>query len=66
MKNQKLEQLFLEVKRDCVRLISQKDVNIEELSFQLGVSTKQFIENFQTRIRDFSFYLQTYHLLVEW
>ena len=44
----------------------EKDISLEELSFILGISPNEFISNFQTRIKDFSFYLETYRILREW
>ena len=66
MIDEKLDSLFLNIKNDCMNLIREKDVNLEDLSFALGISSREFISNFQTRIKDFSFYLETYRILMEW
>lgn len=66
MTNEKLDNLFYNIKKDCMDLIREKDVNLEDLSFALGISSREFISNFQTRIKDFSFYLETYRILMEW
>ena len=66
MTNEKLDNLFYNIKTDCMNLIKEKDVSLEELSFALGISSKEFISNFQARIKDFSFYLETYRILIEW
>ena len=49
-----------------MNLIKEKDISLEELSFALGISSREFISNFQARIKDFSFYLETYRILIEW
>lgn len=66
MTNEKLDNLFYNIKTDCMDLIKEKDVSLEELSFALGISSREFISNFQARIKDFSFYLETYRILMEW
>lgn len=66
MIDQKLDNLFLNIKNDCMNLIREKDASLEEISFALGISSKEFISNFQARIKDFSFYLETYRILMEW
>lgn len=66
MIDEKLDNIFLNIKNDCITLIKRKDINLEELSFKLGISPQEFIYNFHTRIKDFSFYLETYRILMEW
>ena len=66
MINEKLDNLFYNIKTDCMEKKKKKDVSLEELSFALGISSREFISNFQARIKDFSFYLETYRILMEW
>ena len=66
MTDEKLDNLFFNIKNDCMNLIREKDVSLEEISFALGISSREFISNFQARIKDFSFYLETYRILIEW
>ena len=66
MIDEELDNLFLNIKNDCMNLIREKDISLEELSFTLGISSREFISNFQARIKDFSFYLETYRILMEW
>ena len=66
MIDEELDNLFLNIKNDCMTLIIEKDISLEELSFTLGISSREFISNFQVRIKDFSFYLETYRILMEW
>ena len=51
MINEKLDNLFYNIKADCMNLIKEKDISLEELSFALGISSREFISNFQARIK---------------
>ena len=62
----KIDKLFYSIRSDCLDLIAKKGVDIDSLSFRLGISKEEFISNFQSRNKDFSFYLKTYDLLLEW
>ncbi len=66
MIEKRLDKLFSDIKKDCVELIQEKDVSISDLSFQLGISADEFVQRFQSRCRDFSFYLKTYDILMKW
>ncbi len=61
----KLDQLFLAIRSDCLTLIQDKKIDMEDLAFDLGLSLNEFISRFQRRHSDFSFYLRTYRLLME-
>lgn len=61
-----LDKTFLEIKVECLNMIKEKNVDLYELSFELGISLEQFVKNFQSRTKDFSFYLRTYNILLEW
>ena len=61
-----LDNLFFNIREDIFKLIQEKHVNINILAFDLGISTKTFLENFNRRIEDFTFYLQTISLLENW
>ena len=63
---EKLDNLFLNIRDDIFRLIQEKNVGIDELAFDLGISRQVFIDNISRRIKDFSFYLQTLSLLENW
>ena len=66
MTSEKLDKLFMDIKNSCLELIYQKNIDIEELCFKLGVSVVDFINRFHTRDKDFSFYLATYNYLLDW
>ena len=61
-----LNDLFLQIRERVIYLIDLKDVDVDILSFELGISRDSFISNFSKKIDDFSFYLQTLSLLEHW
>ena len=63
---EKLNNLFFHIRERIFRLIQEKNVDVDVLAFDLGISRKTFIENFNKRIDDFTFYLQTLSLLENW
>ncbi len=63
---EKLNSLFLSISDNIFRLIQEKNVDIDILAFDLGISRQTFIDNFSKRNKDFTFYLQTLSLLENW
>ena len=63
---EKLNNLFFHIRESIFRLIQEKNVDVDVLAFDLGISRKTFVENFSKRIDDFTFYLQTLSLLENW
>ena len=63
---EKLNNLFLDIREIILDLIQRKHVDLDILSFKLGVSRKTFINNFYQRIDDYTFYLETLSLLERW
>lgn len=63
---EKLNNLFLCIRDNIFRLIQEKNVDVDVLAFDLGISRQTFINNFSKRINDFTFYLQTLSLLEKW
>lgn len=63
---EKLNSLFFDIKDTIIRLIQKKNIDIDILAFNLGISRNTFIENFHKRIDDFTFYLQTLSILESW
>jgi len=63
---EKLDNLFFYIRKSIFGLIQEKNVDIDVLAFDLGISRKTFVENFNKRIDDFTFYLQTLSLLENW
>lgn len=64
--NQNLDNLFDNIKNTIFNLIYENNVDIDLLSFDLGIDSITFISNFSTRIDDFTFYLQTLSLVENW
>ena len=62
----KLNSLFYDIKDTIIRLIQKKNIDIDILAFNLGISRNTFIENFNKRIDDFTFYLQALSILESW
>ena len=63
---EEINDLFFHIRDRIYRLIQDKNVDIDMLSFRLGVSRNTFVSNFSKRIEDFTFYLETLSLLEHW
>ncbi len=61
-----LDALYIDMKNQCLKMIEEKNVDIEELAFCLGITLDDFIAKFRVRDKDFSLYLKTYDLLLGW
>ena len=61
-----INNLYFHIRQRVFGLIKEKNIDIDILSFNLGISRNTFINNFINRINDFSFYLQTISLLENW
>ncbi len=64
--SEKLNILFNQIKNECLNLISKKKVDIDDLSFALGMNKEKVYELFKNKNEDFSIYLKMYDILVEW
>lgn len=60
------DELFHSIRNDCLRLISSKNVNLDDLSFNIGCSTEKLISLFDKRDDDMIIYFKIYNTLVEW
>ncbi len=61
-----LNELFKEIRNECLQIIEVKNVDIEELSFRMGMSTNNLYHFLQKRNSDFSVYLKLYEVLLGW
>lgn len=61
-----LNELFLEIKDECLRLIYQKRIDLDDLSYQMGMSMKTLYNFLKSKNEDFSVYLKLYEILLEW
>ena len=66
MIDSKRNYLFNLIKMDCINLINKKNVDIEDLAFDLGISKEQLIKVFNEKCEDFTIYLKAYNILSEW
>lgn len=63
--NIELDNMFLRIRKDCIDLINIKNIDIDDLLFELGISNKKFIEILNNRNKDFTIYLKIYNTLLE-
>ena len=63
---EKLNNLFFHIRENIFKLIQEKNVDVDALAFDLGISRQNLIDNFNQRVEDFTFYLQTLSLLENW
>lgn len=61
-----LDELYVQIVKDSIKLIKEKNVDISQLSFELGISIKELYNTFTKRSEDFSIYFKMYDTLVEW
>lgn len=61
-----LDILFNNIVKDSLELIKEKNVDLDELAFRVGISTNKLKESLTSRDEDFSIYFRTYNLLLNW
>ena len=61
-----LDLLYKDVKEECIKLIYDKNVDIEELSFQMGLDVNALYNVLNNKNKDFSIYLKLYDILLGW
>lgn len=66
MSNESIDKLFLSIKNDCLKLITLKRVDLQDLSFKMGFSLDDLVGYILKRSSDFSIYMKMYELLLEW
>lgn len=64
--NKKLDLLFNQIKKECITMITNKKVDIDDLSFEMGMNKKVLYDLFENRNEDFSLYLKMYNILTNW
>lgn len=60
------QKLFNSIRRDSLKLIKMKNVDLDELAFQCDITTKKLIELFNKKDDNMLIYLKIYNTLVEW
>ena len=63
--NNRLDKMFIIIRKDCIDLINNKNIDIDDLIFKLGISTNKFIDILTNRNKDFTIYLKMYNTLLE-
>ncbi len=66
MKDNKLNELFIQIRNECLEIINKKNVDVDELSFQMGMSSKTLYNFLKNKNEDFSIYLKLYEVLLGW
>ncbi len=66
MKDNNLNELFIQIRNECLEIISTKNVDVDELSFQMGMSSKTLYDFLKNKDEDFSIYLKLYEVLLGW
>ena len=66
MMSKKLDQLHQQIVGDCINLIKEKEVDVSELAYRIGISMQQLLFAFKQRVKDFSVYFRAYDLLIDW
>ena len=63
--NNRLDKMFINIRKDCIDLINNKNIDIDDLTFKLGISTNKFIDILTNINKDFTIYLKMYNTLLE-
>ena len=64
--NENLNELFLQIRKECLLIISKKNVDVSELSFRMGMDSKTLYNVLNDKNKDFSIYLKLYEVLLGW
>ena len=64
--NDCLNELYLQIRRECLKIIHKKKVDVEELSFRMGLSCEVLHNVLSEKNKDFSIYLKLYEILLGW
>ena len=60
------QELFNSIRKDSLKLIKEKNVDIDMLAFECDISTRKLIELLNKKDNDLLIYLKIYNTLVEW
>jgi hypothetical protein len=66
MNPKELETKFKDVKQRIFELIEEKNIDVDLLSFDLGIDRISFIENMSKIDDNYEFYLRTLELVEKW
>lgn len=60
------QELFNSIRKDSLKLIKEKNVDLDMLAFECDISTRKLIELLNKKDNDLLIYLKIYNTLVEW
>ncbi len=60
------QELFNSIRKDSLKLIKEKNVDLDMLAFECDISTRKLIELLNNKDNDLLIYLKIYNTLVEW
>lgn len=63
---QNLNNLFYNIRNTIFNKIQEKGISIEDLSSDLNITSQEFLSNFNKKIEDFTFYLETLSIIESW
>ena len=66
MKNMNITEIFNSIRKDSLRLIKEKKVDLYMLAFECDITTKKLVNLFEKKDDDMLIYLKIYNTLVEW
>lgn len=66
MKNMNTTEIFNSIRKDSLRLIKEKKVDLDMLAFECNITTKRLVNLFEKKDDDMLIYLKIYNTLVEW
>lgn len=66
MKNMNITEIFNSIRKDSLRLITEKKVDLDMLAFECDITTKKLVNLFEKKDDDMLIYLKIYNTLVEW
>ncbi len=66
MNDNNLNELFTQIRNECLEIIDKKNVNVDELSFQMGINSRTLYNVLKNKNEDFSIYLKLYEVLLGW
>lgn len=66
MKNMNTTEVFNSIRKDSLRLIKEKKVDLDMLAFECDITTKRLVNLFEKKDDDMLIYLKIYNTLVEW
>ena len=64
--NDNLDELYLQIRNECLQIIFKKNVDIDELSFRMGMNQNTLFNILNNKDEDFSIYLKLYEVLLGW